>query len=67
MEPEWLKFERKALGVSQWALAKKSKVSRFKICQFECGYGGLSEQEFLAVVNVLEAERKKQQEAGGVL
>jgi len=46
-----LQTRRTSLRLSQSALARLSGVSRFKICQFECGGSNLTQQE-IARVNI---------------
>ena len=45
MEKKDLVSLRSKLGISQTKLAVLTGVSRFKISQFECGYGRLDEAE----------------------
>jgi predicted transcriptional regulator len=53
---ELLRANRISLGVSQSRLARLSGVSRFKICTYELGDGGLSPEEERRLYNVLQAE-----------
>lgn len=45
LTPRMLVEARKAVGISQHALAKHTKVSRFRITMFECDYAGLTNAE----------------------
>lgn len=49
MEKKDLVSLRTKLGISQTKLAVLTGVSRFKISQFECGYGGLDESELAKI------------------
>ena len=51
-----LRTHRSALGISQSRLARLAAVSRFKICMFELGSGGLTPDEQLRIRQALEAE-----------
>jgi predicted transcriptional regulator len=53
---ELLRANRISLGVSQSRLARLSGVSRFKICTYELGDGGLSPKEERRLYNVLQVE-----------
>ena len=54
-----LKAARDKKGLSQFALAMKSDVSRYKISQFECGYGKLTKEEKQKIKGVLSVTSKK--------
>ncbi len=45
MLPDKILKKRKEYGLSQFALSKRSTVSRFKISQYELGYGELTKEE----------------------
>ena len=51
-----LRTHRNVLGISQSRLARLSEVSRFKICMFELGSGGLTPDEHLRIKKALETE-----------
>jgi predicted transcriptional regulator len=51
-----LRTHRNALGISQSRLARLAAVSRFKICMFELGGGGLTPDEQLRIKQALETE-----------
>ncbi len=53
MNGDKVKALRKEAGLSQYRLAKVTRVSRFKISQYECGYGELSEAEAKAILDAL--------------
>lgn len=57
MKAEALKIRRESLGVSQKKLSKETGVSRFKISDFECDYGGLNSKE----IKVIEAYLSKKE------
>lgn len=65
MEAGWLRFERKALGLSQFKLSILSNVSRNKISQHECGYIELNPQEILAVQATIKSLRDEMLKVGG--
>jgi hypothetical protein len=51
-----LRFHRGVLGISQARLGRLSRVSRFKICMYEPGDGGLTEDEQDRIHAALQAE-----------
>ena len=54
-----LRENRMALGVSQSKLARLSRVSRFKICTYELGEGGMSSDEQSRIRGALQAEAER--------
>jgi predicted transcriptional regulator len=54
-----LRTHRQALGLSQSRLARLASVSRFKICMFELGGGGLLPDEQLRIKQALEKESSR--------
>ena len=61
MERILIRELRKKAAISQYRLAKLTNVSRFKISQFECGYGDLSEFEIQAILSVLKTSVEQQE------
>lgn len=53
MTPHYLKTQRNKLGLSQYELSGMSRVSRFKITCFECGYKEFTEKELLQIKTAL--------------
>ena len=53
---EQLRTNRSSLGLSQSRLSRLSRVSRFKICTYELGDGGLSPEEQRRLDDVLQVE-----------
>lgn len=53
MTPKELKRRRHALGMSQFAVAKLAKVSRYNISLFENGYHQLTGVELNRIDNIL--------------
>jgi hypothetical protein len=63
MKRRELKTKRKRYRISQFALSKTAKVSRFRLGAFEAGYLALTPKELVAVTRALEKIRMK----GGAL
>ena len=51
MKPNQLKKSRRHLQLSQYELARITKISRYKLSCFECGYIDLSVQEVKQIKN----------------
>lgn len=57
MTPQELKRKRTKLDISQFALSIRSKVKRYKISLFECGYGELTGVEIRSIKNVINKKK----------
>lgn len=53
MDFKKLKDLRVRTGVSQWEVSLKTGISRYKLSQFENGYGRLSDRELMALNDFL--------------
>lgn len=60
MDRNKLKEKRKVQGLSQWALANLSGVSRQKITNFECGYSKLTKEESNKIELVFQIRDRKE-------
>lgn len=53
ISPKGLVARRKKLKLSQIAVAKGAKLSRFRISTFECGYENLSPTDMMKVASFI--------------